>query len=535
MSKFDREEILAKYAVTMSGVLGAGEIAGQQALMTVGPKAIKTLAPKVIPMLLKRIGTGAAAGAATGLLGGPAGAAIGAILGALGAAWTAYEIWDALTIKAIDALIAALEDLDTESENDPNLAQVAGENGAWMQNLKAFKKALQLGIPTTDPQAQFADADRRFAALKGYATYLEDINKLWYAPAPQGVKYRVKDWGMDPRQFEAALKDAIDEAQANIVEVSSRLNQAGAAALQDLQQKEGLDVSAISKEILSLFAQLESAYGSGRVELTAQERQVHDFAKSIAEGKFDAASVEKYHDYLNSFKTMLQEAVSVSQKATKISQTRVLSKRALKTPGGSFKMKGLPQQEKAKTQQAPAKDKVVEALQKSINYLNGAYRLGGTALTTDGRYGPKTAEALLFVSSKLEALDTAIRTQTGLTPEQRRDHAALKANHEALETLTGVLLNAVKSVKAGPSKPSAVGVPFDDNEMDPSDENIIAALKNKYILTEDGQHILAYKYLADKHFSDPQQMVNLVRSSQSRKAPVQWNMSVLKLNADRQS
>lgn len=518
MSKFDREEIIIKYAASVSGV----EAATGAAAITALPYAATKLAPRLIPALIGRIGTGALAGSVVP----GAGTLVGAVVGALGALWTAYDVYKAFTQKNIDDLIERIGALDIDKNEDPGIyALLNDENGEWIQKLKWFKTQMSSGKPSVDPGERVKDLDRRYTALRQYNAFLSEMAQLWSSD----IKGKTKDWGFDPMSFERALKNAMTEAQTSLADVTAKLKQAGQTLLAQVGQQKGIDVASLSREIVMLYNEITA---SGRkLEMDPTEKQVFDMAKGLLEDKYNADQINKYVPHLTALRDGLAEA-SRRVKSQRTSGEKYISKRALKLDGAPIQTKpSAPGQQARPISRQNAQ--IVTIIQESINYLNGVAKLGLARINIDGQYGTQTANNLIALMGKNSQLEEAIRRQTGFSAEEFKDMALVSKNPDVLKSVARVLFDVVQYIRnQGQISGTTGGVSCDKNEVDPSDENIIACLKNSYVRAYN-ENLIAYQYLTSNHYDDAR-MVQLIKRLFPGAKPLDWSMPLLVQTIERQ-
>jgi hypothetical protein len=536
----DLTKALALEGIIAGGIAGAGAAGVGSAGATGVAGALTALVP---------VGGGAAAaggGAAAGGIGAaiasnPIGWIIGAVLLVGG---TAAAIYFAVskTDDNLKDLISRIEALDYEDTPVKNRVQ------SWIDGLTEKLDVFQL------PEAGAQNEEEKIQQLAMLSSemeatirYLED--EIW-AQWPETKKY-LEDWQTfpfnDPKDFEESFK----KTHATLKAATDNIKKQSRKAMGSF-----LNPTKLMKEIGDLEAQITKAWAPPQydpAELDAIKK-----GKNWVESK---TGLKEYGDVApklvelrDDLKTkILPEAMKRRGKRSSIEHP--ISKRAVSLPDTPSQPVATPEAKPgrpiSKRPHIPRND-VVENLQGHLNHLKVALQVPFESLKQDGRYGPKTADALvktLDVVGKMNPDLLKWLQWQGIPVSRVTEIQLMNSNPAYITQITRVIGQMVDAIRTGgpetikdftfgqqaPGTPGQPGTPTQPpaapvdmktdigRKQNPSREEMLAYFKGLHG-TIGGDRVNLYDYAQQNLGMSDNDIFNMLYSKYPGWAPKAWSV-----------
>lgn len=525
MSQFEKSEVMVKYAELMipqitkqaADVVDYAQAVGEAAAWELGIGAAGVAAWGGITGAGLGAATPFATGAAAALTGTAAGGGLLAILGgpvgwALGLAALGYALYQVSkqTDDNVTDLISRIEALDPKDEQaEERLAQ-------WIQILQSYKPILGAPPPTGDSKERATYNNQKLSKLAELESYLKQLSNDW--PTILDI---IDDpfYERDPAQ----AKTAVDKTLVNI---SQQVVQLRAVVAKAAKAEKDKLLSQFYKQYVPVVQRMQNAIrelttrtgGAPKTESEVEARGV----KLMTQIANQNATLKDILTNWAAFVAM-DRLLQLALKQTAAEKThqpvelkasinpRPISKRALLLADGrSVTFEGAatkgPARRKGKGLAIP-KNQDVMSLQGMINTLNAKYETGANQIATDGRYGPRTAEAFSILISSVPQIGQQL-SKYNITAESAGNYKATNKDVKNYTNAVKVLSTFAKGKlteldrKRTKERPSAARCREDKENMTTSEIN--ACLK--VMRVDDpvsGERVPAYSWLEKNYKQGP--------------------------------
>lgn len=285
--------------------------------------------------------------------------------------------------KDVERLIAMLENLNYKgTESEQWVTYIINELGGYVEVFKGLSF-------TRDPKEKLIAMEKKVSDIKKLDEALMLIQNEWPENEPN-----LTSFGLDTKMFISTLASI----RLKCAETIKKYEQASGKLIKEVPEiKEYINTA---KKIILTDKSITDLWGTAP-EYDESEKATLTLAKSIVSGKATLNEMQEASDALNDLSSGLNGVLLEAKRRTGVRAevNSELEKQAVKLPPRPSGQAGQAAPAGAKSV-VPAKasiphNRVTEEIQYMVNHISKAKDIPGVEwISVDGRYGPKTANAV---------------------------------------------------------------------------------------------------------------------------------------------
>lgn len=513
-------------ALALEGAI-SGAVAGGGAI-GIGSGGATGLAGALTALVPVGAGAGAGAGAAgvgTAIVSNPVGWIIGAVLLVAGVGSAIYFAVQK-TDDNLKDLIERIEALDYEGTKAETRVQ------SWIDTLTKKSQAFQLpALGAMNDKEKANQLAQKTMEMEDTIRILKQIAADWPETSPY-----LGDWKFfpfdDPADFEYALKKTYAESVKMLNNIKQKSQEAANQVISSTQKP-----TLLVTEINSLDTQISNIWG--KPEYDREEQKALEVGRRILKKEVNMVEYSNYLPKLVDIRDQLRTLLQVAKRKTKkAGADEDIQKLAVKLPDKpGVKPSTKPSKQLSKRRYITRSD-VVESLQNYLNHLNVALNVPSEMLKEDGRYGSKTADALIktlgVVGKMLPNFFKKLQWQ-GIPVSRLGDVSFVNNNPGFINYITKEISKVSDAIRSGgpealkeqqqQTKPISMRTPTtcNWNKQNPTSEEMLACFQQLYG-NIGGERVNLYDYAKQNMGMSDDQIFKMLHNKYPGWAPKAWSV-----------